>query len=319
MGLYAVTGAAGFIGSHLTDALIAGGHRVRGLDNLSTGRKENLDPRCDLIVADVTDAAAVRELMDGADGCFHLAAIASVQRANEAWLDTHRVNLGGTIAVLDAARAGGGVPVVYASSAAVYGDVRAGKASEDTRPSPLTAYGADKLGSEQHARVAFLVHGVPNTGLRFFNVYGPRQDPMSPYSGVISIFARRVAAEMPVTINGAGDQVRDFIHVTDVVAHLLAGMEMLDEHAGANVFNVCTGRGTSVLELARLLSVIEGRAPAIEHGPPRPGDIRVSIGDPTAAIGSLGVAARMTLRDGLSGTLAHMMRRSTMLETPAGD
>jgi UDP-glucose 4-epimerase len=155
--------------------------------------------------------------------------------------------------------------------------------------------------------------------LRFFNVYGPRQDPTSPYSGVISIFARRVAAGVPVTINGSGDQVRDFVHVTDVVAHLLASMEAIGERPGVDVFNVCTGRGTTVLELARLLGDIEGRSPLIQHGPARHGDIRVSIGDPSAAIRSLGVAARMPLREGLSGTLRHMMRRASLLETQHGD
>ena len=242
MALYTVTGAAGFIGSHLVDALLSNGHKVRALDDLSTGHIEHLDPRCELITGDVADPAMVHEALDGADGCFHLAAIASVQRANEDWLATNRVNQAGTITVLDAARKYGGIPVVYASSAAIYGDLGTGIAHEDALPAPLTAYGADKLSSELHARVAFVVHGVPTLGLRFFNVYGPRQDPSSAYSGVISIFARRIARHLAITVNGEGDQVRDFIHVSDVVEHLVAGMKQLLLRPGASVLNVCTGK-----------------------------------------------------------------------------
>ena len=177
--IYLVTGGAGFIGSHLADALLAAGHTVRVLDDLSTGAVANLDPRCVLIEGDVADEAIVAGAMDGVDGVFHLAAIASVQRGNEAWGETHRVNQTGTITVLDRARACGRVPVVYASSAAIYGTV-VGVATEALRPAPRTAYGADKFGSELHAQVGWLVHGVPSAGFRFFNVYGPRQDPASP-------------------------------------------------------------------------------------------------------------------------------------------
>ena len=166
MPTYLITGGAGFIGSHLADALLARGCQVRVLDDFSTGRAENIDPRCDVMRGDVTDPAAVRRALEGTAGCFHLAAIASVARANEEWMATHRVNLGGTITVHDAARALGGLPVVYASSAAVYGNV-SGVAHEALAPSPLTAYGADKLGSEQHARVAghALEHGRGTAGV----------------------------------------------------------------------------------------------------------------------------------------------------------
>src|SRR3954465_16016306 len=157
--------------------------------------------------------------MLGAAGCFHLAAIASVARANEDWIGTHRINLGGTIAVLDAARHLGGVPVVYASSAAVYGRAD-GVAAETSVTAPLTAYGADKRGSELHAAAGTLVHGVPTLGLRFFNVYGPRQDPNSPYSGVISIFAKAIASGNTVTINGDGRQTRDSAFVGDIARFL---------------------------------------------------------------------------------------------------
>ncbi len=304
MALFAVTGAAGFIGSHLVDALLAAGHAVRGLDDLSTGRRENLDPRCKLTVGDVADPAAVRALLDGAAGCFHLAAIASVARTNEDWMGGNRVNLGGTIRVLEAARDAGRVPVVYASSAAVYGDLGAAVAQEDLLPRPRSAYGADKLGSELHAAAGWHVHGVPSFGLRFFNVYGPRQDPRSPYSGVISIFARRVADGLGIEIHGDGQQVRDFIQVSDVVRHLVAAMHHAGATPGAGVANVCTGTGTSVLDLAKLLYRIGGRTPELSFGPARAGDIRVSVGDPAHAIATLGCAAGVTLEDGLAALAA---------------
>jgi UDP-glucose 4-epimerase len=301
--IYAITGGAGFIGSHLADALLAEGHQVRVLDDLSTGRRENLDPACMLMTGDVADPAAVDALLEGAAGCFHLAAIASVARANEQWVATHRTNQTGTVTVLDAARRRGRIPVVYASSAAVYGDVGDRPAAEDLRPAPQTAYGADKLGSELHGRVAFGVHAVPTLGLRFFNVYGPRQDPHSPYSGVISIFARRIAETGQVSIHGDGAQTRDFVFVADVVAHLLAAMRRLHASPGADILNVCTGRPISILDMAGLLGELAGRSPAIEHGPARPGDIRHSCGSPERAIAALGVQARTALADGLRRTL----------------
>ena len=295
MARYLVTGGAGFIGSHLVDALLATGSQVLVLDDFSTGKQENLPPSVQVLEGNVAEPATVHAAMAGMDGCFHLAAIASVARGNEDWPGTHRVNVGGTVAVLDAARAEGGLPVVYASSAAVYGDTGERVAHEGLRPAPRTAYGADKLGSEQHAAVGALVHGVPSVGLRFFNVYGPRQDPASPYSGVISIFARRAAEGRGVTVHGDGQQTRDFVFVADVVAHLQAAMHRAAAHHGAGVFNVCTGQATSILELANLLG-----ARPIERGPARAGDIRHSRGDPWMATEMLEVAAKVPLSAGLA-------------------
>ena len=303
MARYAITGGAGFIGSHLVDDLLADGHEVRVLDDLSTGRRAQLDARAELMVRDVTDPAALAWLLEGAEAVFHLAAIASVVRSNEDWAGTHRVNQGGSVAVLQAARQAGGVPVVYASSAAVYGN-QPGPAHEALPLAPLSAYGADKAGSELHAGVAFRVHGVPTMGLRFFNVYGPRQDPRSPYSGVISIFASRVARRERLIIHGDGQQLRDFVHVSDAVRHLRAGLRLLQERPQAAVANVCTGTGTSVLRLARTLGRLAGRMPDIEFAPPREGDIRVSIGDRGLAGRLLGVAAVTPLQEGLASTLA---------------
>jgi len=308
MATYLVTGGCGFIGSHLADRLIAAGHAVRILDDLSTGRRENVPPGAELEVADIVDPTAVRRAMDGVDGCFHLAAVASVTRSNEDWIGTHRINLGGTVHVLDAARrtAGGPIPVVYASSAAVYGDSQDLPLAETTAPRPLTAYGADKLGCELHARVAGLVHGVPTVGLRFFNVYGPRQDPASPYSGVISIFAARLHRREPLIVFGDGSQQRDFVYVDDVVSHLLAGMRSAAREA--RVFNVCTGRPTTLLALAAALGRVAGTTPVVRHEAERRGDIRMSLGSPDAAVAGLGVRAATPLHDGLGRTFTAVAR-----------
>jgi UDP-glucose 4-epimerase len=316
MAWYVVTGGAGFIGSHLVDALLAAGHRVRVVDDLSTGQRENLDSRAELLCGDVAAPGLMRRALQGADGCFHLAAIASVARGNEDWTGTHRTNQGGTVAVLEAARDAGRIPVVYASSAAVYGDQGAVRLHEQLAPCPMSAYGADKLGSELHARVAFHVHGTPTLGLRFFNVYGPRQDPRSPYSGVISIFAERLANRLMITINDDGMQTRDFVFVGDVVAHLLAAMQRLHQHREAGLLNVCTGLSTSVRGLADILCEIMGIVPKISFVPPRAGDIRTSLGSPDAAQEALRMGAPTLLAQGLATLLAsggpqrEMLRRA---------
>ncbi|HEY0206222.1 MAG TPA: NAD-dependent epimerase/dehydratase family protein [Acetobacteraceae bacterium] len=300
---YLITGGAGFIGSHLADLLLSQGHGVRVLDDFSTGTLQNLDSRCDVIRADCRDLLALRRGMAGTAGCFHLAAIASVARGNEDWTGTHGVNQGATVAVLDTARALGGLPVVYASSAAVYGSLE-GTAREDAFPVPRTAYGADKLGSELHARVGAQVHGVPSVGFRFFNVYGPRQDPASPYSGVISIFADAIGSGRPITMHGEGLQTRDFVFVSDVAAHLAAGMRHCSAApTAAHVLNVCTGHETSVMDLALIIGEVSGRAPVIRRGAPRLGDITRSVGSPERARAMLGLQATISLRAGLRDTV----------------
>ena len=299
---FLVTGGAGFIGSHLVDALLAQGHVVRVLDDLSSGKRANLDRRAELMEGDVGDTATVRRATLGVDGVFHLAAVASVARANEDWPGTHRTNLGGTVNVFDAARANGGPPVVYASSAAVYGATE-GVAGEDCTPSPLSAYGADKLGSELHARAGAVVHGVPSVGFRFFNVYGPRQDPSSPYSGVISIFTDRLMARSGIMVHGDGRQTRDFVYVADIVAFLLAGMTHAARSPGALVLNACTGRETSILELAHAVGGLLQVRPNVGHGPGRAGDIRRSVGAPGKAQAILRLTAQTTLAEGLEATL----------------
>jgi UDP-glucose 4-epimerase len=299
-----VTGGCGFIGSHLVDALLMRGDRVRVLDDLSTGKTDRISASVELLIGDVCDRELMAQAIDGVDGVFHLAAIASVERCKQDWVGCHRTNLTGTITVLDAARqidSRPPLPVVYASSAAVYGDNPHLPLSESAETRPLSAYGADKLGTELHGHVAWSVHGVANVGLRFFNVYGPRQDPLSPYSGVIAKFAERLAQDAPIEIFGDGQQTRDFIFISDVVAHVLLAMDGL--RSGARVFNVCTGRATSILELARTMAEIAGRRAKICHRPARVDDIKASVGDPGAARSALGLEASMKIAEGLRTTM----------------
>ena len=304
MKTYVVTGGAGFIGSHLTDALLAAGHHVVVVDDFSTGKRANLDPRCVVLEGDVRDPALLHQAMEGASGCFHLAAIASVELANRDWTGTHGVNQGGTVAVLNSARAAGLLPVVYASSAAVYGDIGGAVAHEALEPKPLTAYGVDKYGSELHARIGYHLHGVPSMGMRFFNVYGPRQDPHSPYSGVISIFARRAKAGEVLIVNGDGQQTRDFVHVADVVSHLKAAMALLHHAPQQAVLNVCTGRSVTVQELAEQMLRASNADPArITYGTVRSGDIRMSFGSNEVASARLSLRANIRLADGLRDLL----------------
>lgn len=300
---YLVTGGCGFIGSHLCDLLIERGDQVRVLDDLSTGAIENLNEKAELILGDVSDPAIVKAAMLGVDGCFHLAAVASVERSINDWIGTNRINLQGAVNVFDAARSDGTgqpVPVVYASSAAVYGDNATVPLDERSVPRPISAYGADKLSSEYHARVAWLSHGVSTVGLRFFNVYGPRQNPDSPYSGVISIFIDRLTKQLPLTVFGDGRQTRDFIYVGDVVRYLVAAMD--NQKGEASVYNICTGQSTSITQLAQTLSVISGQPVEIEYAGARQGDIAVSLGDPTKTETRYRFRAEIDLGKGLRTT-----------------
>jgi UDP-glucose 4-epimerase len=301
---YLVTGGAGFIGSHLCDALVRDGHAVRVLDDLSTGKRENLPAGVELIEGDIVDRPAMEAAVAGVDGCFHLAAIASVARGAEDWLGAHRTNLTGTITLFDEVRRQDRpVPVVYASSAAVYGDCASLPITEGATKRPFSAYGADKYGCELHAVVASHVHHVPTVGLRFFNVYGARQDPRSPYSGVISIFCERLRRGEAVDVFGDGGQTRDFIAVADVVGALRAAMALRPlgspAPADAQVMNVCTGIATSIVDLAQTIALLAGVRAELHHAAPRAGEIRHSVGSPELAHRVLGLGEPMKLADGL--------------------
>jgi UDP-glucose 4-epimerase len=310
MAHYLVTGGAGFIGSHLAEALCKKGHQVTILDNLSTGKKENLPKEAHFIEGCILDRALLEKIFSEIEGCFHLAAIASVQKGNEEWVKTHQVNLTGTINLFEAAALqkkihSRTIPIVFASSAAVYGDIQELPLDEGMPLSPLSAYGADKYGCELHGKVARYVHSIPNVGLRFFNVFGPRQDPKSPYSGVISIFMHRILNDLPLHIHGDGLQSRDFINVFDVVEALMKAFEYAKTQKDNAIFNVCRGESVTILDLVRTLSHIAQKEPHLEYTPVREGDIRASLGNPEKALKNLRFKANITLEEGLRQILKY--------------
>ena len=298
---YLVTGGAGFIGSHLAEALVERGERVRVLDDLSTGRRENLAAvagHIELLVGDVADPDTAGQAVAGCDVVLHLAAIPSVQASLEDPRRTHQVNVGGTLNVLEAARRAGVRRVVFASSTALYGDHTALPLREELPPRPLSPYAASKAAGEMYCAAFRTSYGLPAVALRFFNVYGPRQDPGNPYSGVVSIFAARMArGERPV-IYGDGRQTRDFVYVADVVRAILLACER--EAAVGAALNVAAGRQTSILELAAALNQVLGTQIEPTFAPARAGEVRFSEGDARRARQVLGWEARIPLREGLS-------------------
>lgn len=305
---YLVTGGCGFIGSHLVDSLVARGDDVLVVDDLSSGKRENLNSRARLIEGSILDSVVMQEALRQVDVCIHLAAIASVSKSTTDWVGSHRVNLTAFIMLLHKVRElGTRIPILYASSAAIYGDQSSMPIREEVVPRPLSAYGADKLACEHQARVAGRVFGIPTVGFRFFNVYGPRQDPSSPYSGVISVFAEAAISDLPPTIHGDGKQSRDFIYVSDIVGFLLAGVPRAS--SAAPVFNACTGVRTSIENLAEVvMAKVECRHP-VKRMDARPGDIRESIGSVERATIDLDYAARISLDEGLSHTLSWLIAR----------
>ena len=276
-----VTGGAGFIGSHLIERLLAAGHGVRVLDNLSTGKRHNLPqhPALEFIEGDIGDAATVDRCMPGVEAVVHLAAVASVQASIDDPRATHRSNFDGTLNLLEAAHVAGVQRFLYASSAAIYGDTSVIPVPEEARPNPLSPYAADKLAGEHYLHYYFHKHGLAGTAFRFFNIYGPRQDPSSPYSGVISIFVERLRQGKPVTIFGDGHQTRDFVYVGDL-ADLLAASLARPALVGATV-NVGTGTENSLLQLLAILESLSGYALERQHAPARVGDILRSCADVT--------------------------------------
>ncbi|MBK9032739.1 MAG: NAD-dependent epimerase/dehydratase family protein [Myxococcales bacterium] len=314
-----VTGGAGFIGSHTVDRLVGGGHRVVVLDDLRTGKRANLAHHgaltfasgapVELVVADVSHGlfaplAAITAAHGPIARIIHLAAQVSVVHSLANPLVDVAVNYVGTVQVLEYARATGVGKVVFASSAAVYGDTALVPVPEDAPCRPLSPYGVDKLASELMMRAYASTHGLASTPLRFFNVYGPRQDPSSPYSGVISIFADRARAGRPITIFGDGAQTRDFVYVGDV-ARAIVTAAMTDGGDGS-AMNVGTGRETTVRELAETVVGLAGTGVTITHAPARAGEIVRSLAQVTRATAALGVTAEVTLRDGLAATLASL-------------
>ena len=303
-----VTGGAGFIGSHLVEALLNHGRKVVVLDDLSTGKRENLpeSENLELIIGSITDWNLLKNLFSNYSfkTVFHLAAVASVFKSVEEPIPIHRVNFDGTMYLLEFSRKCKVERFVFASSAAVYGDLSELPKREDMPVKPITPYGVDKYASERYTVNSFHLYGIRATALRFFNVYGERQDPSSPYSGVISIFINRIlrflkGRDVTIDIFGDGKQTRDFIYVKDVVKALLIAEEK--EETAGNVYNVGTGKETSLLDLLETLRKIAGKIPPLRFFPPREGDIRRSVAD-TSRLKSLGFKPDYSLKEGLKRT-----------------
>ncbi len=306
-----LTGAAGFIGSHTADLLLAEGHEVTGIDNLRTGRLENLSaaqrhPRFRLLQDDITRDGLLARVTktEKPDAILHLAALVSVPESFKDPVLNRRLNLEATHLVAAAAAESGSVRrVAFASSAAIYGANTDLPLTESARPAPLSPYGEAKLASEGILADLARAHpAISTVALRYFNVYGPRQDPRSPYSGVISLLAAAFRESRPFALEGDGGQTRDFIAVADVArANLLALTRPLN---GAHVVNVCTGVSTSLLNVIAAMEKISGRPLNPGRRPAREGDVRHSLGSPTAAAELLGFRSAASIEAGLRTFLA---------------
>jgi UDP-glucose 4-epimerase len=297
---FLVTGGAGFIGSHIATALVQRGDQVRVLDNLSTGFQSNLEQVADkveLIEGDITDADTVGKAAQGVDCIFHQAALASVPRSVEFPLDTNDACVTGTVNVLDQARRAGVRRVVYAASSSAYGDQPYSSKRECDLPAPLSPYAVAKLAGEYYCQAFYHTYGLETVGIRYFNVFGPRQDPDSPYSAVIPLFiTRMLSGEAPV-VYGDGQQTRDFTFVANVVHGNLLAADA--DQAAGHVINVANGRSTSLLTLIQLLNELLGTKVEPVHEPPRAGDVRESLADITKAIKLLAYEPQVDFQTGL--------------------
>jgi UDP-glucose 4-epimerase len=299
-----VTGGSGFIGSHLVEGLLGQGHPVRVLDDFSTGKRANLmgvQGRIELVEGSVTDAALVRKAVEGCAVIYHLAALPSVAKSVEDPLQSHEITATGTVQVLDAARRGGVRRLVYAGSSSAYGDQPGELRTEDDPLMPLSPYAAAKLAGEHYCACCTAVYGLETVRLRFFNVFGPRQDPSSPYSGVIALFIAAMTQGRRPTIYGDGLQARDFVYVANVVQALMRAA--VAPGVAGKVYNIGSGTSTTILDLVHHLNSLLGTRIEPQHMPARAGDIRFSQADISRARNELGFEPTISFEEGLKRTL----------------
>lgn len=298
---YLVTGGAGFIGSHLVAALLERGETVRVADDFSTGRRENVPADVDLIEGDLADRAVARRAVEGCEFVLHQAAIPSVPRSVSDPLRSHRANVDATLEVLAAARDGGVRRFVYAGSSSAYGDQAELPKREDMPTAPKSPYALQKLVGEQYCQLFTALYGLETVTTRYFNVYGPRQQPGSPYSGVISLFIEAAVEGTRPTVHGDGTQTRDFTFVADVVEGVLACCTA--PGVSGEIINLAPGGRVSLLDLLETIGNIAGRSLDPVFGPARQGDVHDSQADATKARRLLGFEPHVSLREGLERTM----------------
>jgi UDP-glucose 4-epimerase len=307
---YLVTGGAGFIGSNLVAALTAAGERVRVFDNLATGRWEHLDgiPQQSLIErvdGDIRDAAAVARAAEGVEVVLHQAALGSVPRSVETPIESDAVNTGGVVTVLDVARRQGVRRVVFAASSAAYGETPALPKREDMTPMPMSPYAVTKIAGEHYLKVFADIYGLETINLRYFNDFGPNQTPGGAYAAAIPRFVDAAISGRPITIFGDGEQTRDFCYVDNTVrANLLAASS--PKRLAGEVVNIAGGRRIGLNELCREIGRVMAQEIAVEHVDPRPGDIRHSLADISAARNLIGYEPKVRWEDGLPPTIAYL-------------
>jgi UDP-glucose 4-epimerase len=306
MSLYLITGVAGFIGSSLAHAVLSRGDQVRGVDNLSTGKRENISEilnRIDFREADIVDLDAMHKACAGVDFVLHQAAIPSVPKSVLDPLGSNRANIDGTVNVLVAARDAKVKRVVYAASSSAYGDTPTLPKHEEMKPDPISPYAVAKLASEQYMISFYRCYGLETVCLRYFNIFGPRQDPSSPYSGVLAKFITQMLRGEQPTIHGDGEQSRDFTYIDNAVdANLLACTAPAQKAAG-QMFNVATGRRVTLNETFKLLQGLTSYKGQPNHGPERGGDIKHSLADISKAEAGLDYKPKVDFEEGLLRTV----------------
>jgi nucleoside-diphosphate-sugar epimerase len=301
---YLVTGVAGFIGSHLADALLAEGHGVRGFDNFVTGKRENVPARVDLVEGDLADADAIAQACVGMDGIFHQAALPSVPRSVKKPRPSHEANLDGTFNLLEGARAAGVQRVIYAASSSAYGNQPGFPRVETMKPEPIAPYPVQKLAGELYMQSYARVYGMETVCLRYFNIFGPRQAPDSPYSGVVAKWALQMLRGEPVTIQGDGTQSRDFTFIANAVSANLLALRAPAENVAGRVFNVACGERYSLQEVFATLAKLTEYAQKPVYAERRAGDIDMSLADIAAACAAFGYEPTVGLEEGLRRTVA---------------